>query len=167
MASGQKPNLARRREMAALRERGLSLSEIGRRLGISKQCVHETLQLIRRPPVERSVPCAGCAAPIRSAGSLPNDAGLALCLPCLAAQPDAEFGVRLKSLRLVAGITKAELARHVGASRKQIDAYERGVNFPRTATGRRIAQAVGAALLGRGDLCEPRPCDQRGAASCG
>jgi transcriptional regulator with XRE-family HTH domain len=148
MVSGQKPNFARRRQIAALRARGLSLSEIGRRLGISKQCVHETLQAIHRPPPDRSVPCAGCSTLIRSAGSLPNDAGLALCLPCLAARPDAQFGVRLKSLRLVAGITKAELARHAGASRKQIDAYERGVNFPRASTSQRLARVVGAALLG-------------------
>ncbi len=151
MVSGQKPNLLRRRRILALRDRGLSLSEIGRRLGVSKQCVHATLRMIRQPPPERFVPCAACAATIRSPGSLPNDAGRALCLPCLAARPDTEFGVRLKSLRLVTGMTKAALAHHIGASRKQIDAYERGVNFPRLPTRERLAQALGSALLLRGE----------------
>jgi hypothetical protein len=43
MVSGRKPNIARRQEAARLRRAGLSLPEIGRRLGITKQAVHQLL----------------------------------------------------------------------------------------------------------------------------
>jgi DNA-binding XRE family transcriptional regulator len=107
--------------------------------------------LIARPPQVRSVPCAGCAAAIRSPACLPTDAGLALCLPCLAARPAAPFGVRLKSVRLSAGLTKAELARRVGTSHKQIDYYERGINIPRIRIGQRIALALRVDILDLGE----------------
>jgi hypothetical protein len=42
---GRKPNLERRREAAELRRQGLTLEEIGRRLGgISRQAVHQLLR---------------------------------------------------------------------------------------------------------------------------
>jgi transcriptional regulator with XRE-family HTH domain len=133
--------------MARLRARGLSLAEIGRRLGVSKQCVHGTLALMRRPPAERSVLCAGCGTPIVSAGALSSDAGLALCLPCLTKRADTPFGVWLKSLRLLAGLTKSELARAAGAAPRQIDEYERGAARPHPSTRARVTSAVSAAVL--------------------
>jgi lambda repressor-like predicted transcriptional regulator len=47
--SGPKPNLDRWRRMAELRRQGLTLSEIGRRFGVSKQAVHYALTVLRRP----------------------------------------------------------------------------------------------------------------------
>jgi hypothetical protein len=42
---GRKPNLERRRQAAELRRQGLTLEEIGRRLGgISRQAVHQLLR---------------------------------------------------------------------------------------------------------------------------
>ena len=40
---GPAPNLHRRRRVAELRQQGLSLAQIGRRLGITKQAVHQLL----------------------------------------------------------------------------------------------------------------------------
>ncbi len=42
---GRRPNLERRRQAAALRKQGLTLEEIGQRLGgISRQAVHQLLR---------------------------------------------------------------------------------------------------------------------------
>jgi hypothetical protein len=46
MVSGRKPNIIRHQEAARLRRLGLSLAEIGRRMGITKQAAH--LLLIER-----------------------------------------------------------------------------------------------------------------------
>ena len=45
---GRRPDLARKANVARLREGGLSLAEIGRRLGITRQAVHAALR--DRPP---------------------------------------------------------------------------------------------------------------------
>jgi len=131
MVSGRKPNVQRRSRIARLHARGLTLSEIGRRLGVTRQAVHDALVQLSRPLPERSVPCAGCAAPIVSAGALASDAGQALCLRCLACRPQAEPGVRLKSFRLAAGLTKAELAQRAGVAAMTIHQYEAGLREPR------------------------------------
>jgi transcriptional regulator with XRE-family HTH domain len=42
---GRKPNLARREQAAALRKQGLTLEEIGKRMGgITRQAVHQLLR---------------------------------------------------------------------------------------------------------------------------
>jgi hypothetical protein len=43
VVQGRRPNIVRRQEAARLRRLGLSLPEIGRRLGITKQAVHQLL----------------------------------------------------------------------------------------------------------------------------
>jgi hypothetical protein len=45
--SGRKPNQDRRRQMAALRAQGITLEEIGRRLGVTRQAVFYTLRCMR------------------------------------------------------------------------------------------------------------------------
>jgi transcriptional regulator with XRE-family HTH domain len=150
MVSGSKPNVARRKTIATLRARGLSLAEIGRRLGISKQCVHETLGMMTRPPAERSVTCAGCGAVIPSPGALPCDAGGAMCLACLACRPGAPFGVRLKSLRLAAGLTRAELARRAGVGPALLGRYEEGRHLPRSRQSAGLSLALSLAFLRAG-----------------
>jgi transcriptional regulator with XRE-family HTH domain len=123
----------------------MTLAEIGRRLGISKQGVSAALAKARRPAPRRCVPCAGCAAPIVSDGILPGDEGSAVCLACLGCRPDMPFGARLKAFRLAAGLMKAELAGRVGVSPMTIHYYENGVREPRW---RQIASLVG--VLGPG-----------------
>jgi len=131
MVSGRKPNLERRSQIARLHARGLTLTEIGRRLGVTRQAIHEVLVQLSRPLPRRSVPCAACFAPIVSAGALPTDAGQALCLRCLESCPQAAPSVRLKSFRLAAGLTKAELAQRTGVAPMTIHQYESGLREPR------------------------------------
>ena len=140
MASGRKPNQERRRQAARLRARGLSLAEVGRRLGVCKQGAAALLHPLRQPPV---VACARCGAAIVSAGALPRDADTALCLPCLAGHCGAGFGQRVKSFRLAAGLLRKELAREARVRQEMIQRYEQGRNRPRPTTIARLARTLG------------------------
>jgi transcriptional regulator with XRE-family HTH domain len=140
MVRGPKPNRKRRREAARLRDRGLTLSEIGWRLGISRQGVASILRPLREAP---AIPCRHCGVAIVSAGALPSDAGKALCLGCLPRGPNAAFEQRLKTFRLAAGLTKAELARKAGVRQTSLSRYEDGWARPRPATFASLARALG------------------------
>lgn len=146
MASGRKPDSCRRETIARLRADGLSLAEIGRCFGVSRQCVQETLRAMARARV-RSVACAACGDAIRSAGAIRSDAGSALCLPCLARRPATSFGVRLKACRLAAGLTKAELAGRAGLTQQMVRHYEGGTREPRWSQVARLVGVLGAALV--------------------
>jgi transcriptional regulator with XRE-family HTH domain len=147
MASGRRPNEKRRAAIARLRDRGLSLAEIGRRLGISKQGVSGALALLRRPLPLRGVICADCRAPILSPGALPSDEGQAFCLTCLRCRPDAPFATRLKTFRLAAGLMKAELAARVGLSAMAIHYYETGAREPRWSQVAPLVRVLGPGLV--------------------
>src|SRR5271169_2664024 len=82
MVSGRKPDLNRHRQVAELRNQGLSMAEIGRQLGISRQAVHATLRSMQSPN-RRVVLCRKCKMPIDPTGVLPKEAKTTLCLICL------------------------------------------------------------------------------------
>jgi transcriptional regulator with XRE-family HTH domain len=145
MASGRKPDLQRRHRVTTLRARGLSLTAIGRRLGISKQAVSVALQSQAREQ-QRSVHCCACGVAIVSAGAVPGDAGKALCLSCLDRYPEATFAQRLKAFRLAAGLTMAELDRRAGLVDSMTSNYERGDRNPRPARRAELARALGISV---------------------
>lgn len=147
MGSGRKPDPGRRAEIARLRARGLTMAEIGRRLGVTRQAVFDALARRRRPPAEPAVPCTGCGATIASAGAIPSDAEGALCLPCLASRPKASLGVRLKAFRLAAGLTKLELAQRLGLSAMAVHHYETGRREPRWRHLVPLIRVLGPGLL--------------------
>src|SRR5262249_45884164 len=137
----------RHAEIARLHARGLSLAEIGRRVGMSREGVYQALAQMSRSQSPRSVPCGSCRAPILSPGALPSDEGQALCLPCLATRPEVPFGVRLKAVRLAAGLMKAELADRVGVSLMTIHHYEAGARMPRWRQLVPLVRALGPGLV--------------------
>jgi transcriptional regulator with XRE-family HTH domain len=147
MGSGRKPDPRRRAEIARLRARGLTLAEIGRRLGVTRQAVFDVLARRLQSPAEPVVGCAGCGSPIVSAGALPSDAGGALCLPCLACRPEAPLGARLKAFRLAAGLTKVELARRLGLTAAAVHQYEAGRREPRWRNLVPLIRVLGPGLL--------------------
>jgi transcriptional regulator with XRE-family HTH domain len=147
MGSGRKPDSARRAEISRLRDRGLTLAEIGRRLGVSRQAVFDALARRCRPLRAPIVSCAGCAEPIASAGAIPSDAEEALCLACLGSRPEASLGVRLKAVRLTAGLTKAGLAEQLGVSAMAIHQYETGQREPRWRYLAQLVRVLGPGLL--------------------
>jgi transcriptional regulator with XRE-family HTH domain len=149
MASGRKPDAKRRAEIARLRAKGLSLAEIGRRLGVSRQSVQVTLRAMARPAV-RTVACSACGAAVVSEGALPSDAKAALCLRCLGRRPGTPFGQRLKACRLAAGLTKADLARRAGFRPQMLRHYETGLREPRWTQLARLVAVLGPALVTAG-----------------
>src|SRR5262249_37850540 len=77
MVQGRPPNRRRRQRIRELRQKGLSLAEVGRKLGISKQAVESSRKYVRIASV-RSVSCARCGEAIVSHGASPRAAGWAL-----------------------------------------------------------------------------------------
>jgi transcriptional regulator with XRE-family HTH domain len=156
MVQGRKPNLKRWARIQRLRDAGLTLAQIGRRLGMTKKAVHRTLRTIQRARLSpRSVPCAACRRDIVSAGALASDRGSALCLECLGKQAGVSFGRRLKAFRLAAGLTKAELVTRCGFSCSAVWKYEGQGVTPRVPAARRLAKALDVSLKALG--LEGRP----------
>jgi DNA-binding XRE family transcriptional regulator len=124
MVRGRKPDLTRRQEAARLRRQGLSVGEIARWLGVSKQGAHHLLDKVAG---DRPIACRDCGAVIIDAGfRMDNIVRRPLCLACLANHPDADFGERLRALRLAKGMTHAELAQAVGIAKESVSRFECG-----------------------------------------
>jgi transcriptional regulator with XRE-family HTH domain len=148
MPSGRKPNLERRRQVLKLRDRGLTLKEIAKRFGVSKQAVWSLLNSRPQRTAARAVPCTGCGAVIVSPGALRRDAISALCLGCLRLRPQATFAQRLKALRLAAGLSRTELAQRTGIAPGSLSAYEEALRKPQDRSAARLAHVLGEELLG-------------------
>jgi transcriptional regulator with XRE-family HTH domain len=149
MVQGLKPDEARRQQVRELREHGLTLAQIGLRLGVTSQCVYGLL----RPPKRRIIAprCPVCQGPLPEAGvSGPRDA-TALCLPCLRQRPHTPFALRLKAVRLAAGLTRAELSRRSGVSAPSLRTYECGGTFPAASALVRLIRTLGSDLLAEHD----------------
>jgi len=125
--------------MIALRARGLSLAEVGRRLGVSRQCVHAAL---KRANAKR-IRCKACARELNSAGALPRDDQAVYCLGCLAARPDSTIAERLLAYRLAAGLSVVELARRSGVGAGRISSFEHGKLRPGNKTLTAMLRVLG------------------------
>ncbi|HKI37532.1 MAG TPA: helix-turn-helix domain-containing protein [Gemmataceae bacterium] len=147
MPSGRKPDLERRRKILKLRDKGLTLHEIARRFGVSKQAIWSLLNSRPQRTAARAVACTGCGTLILSAGALRRDAATALCLGCLRARPGVPFSQRLTALRLAAGLCRAELAERSGVAPGSLRAYEEGRRQPQHRSAARLAAVVGDELL--------------------
>ena len=82
--SGDKPNLERRRQIAALRAQGFSLAQIWPTPGHQQAVRPRNIEAMHRPTPLRSVACLNCGSTIISPGALPEDACLAPRFCCLA-----------------------------------------------------------------------------------
>jgi hypothetical protein len=148
--SGRPRDAARRAEAARLRRNGLTFAEIGRCLGVTRQCASALL----RPPVPKrksSAPatCYVCGRPLVALAGPPVPAESAhgtLCLPCLAKQPDATFAQRLRSCRVAAGLSAARLGALAGLPQGRVGRHEAGSSPPKYDHLRRIAAVLGPRL---------------------
>jgi transcriptional regulator with XRE-family HTH domain len=147
MPSGRKPNLERRRQVAQLRDRGLTLHQIAGRFGVSKQAIWSLLHGRPLRTAARAVACTGCGTMILSPGAVRRDAATALCVGCLRARPGAPFAQRLKALRLAAGLSRTELAERSGVAPASLRAYEDGLRKPQGRSAARLARVLGDDLL--------------------
>jgi transcriptional regulator with XRE-family HTH domain len=146
--SGPRTNAATRRQVAELRRQGLTLAEIGRQLGLSRQLVHHHLKaagLAGRGC--GTVRCCACAAVIMTGHHRLERNVDPLCLACLAGRPDSPFGVRLKACRLAAGLTAELLAARSGVPLHAIRCLERRCRRPRWEVVARLVRVLGADLV--------------------
>jgi transcriptional regulator with XRE-family HTH domain len=134
---GRPADLGRRRRAAELRAQGLSLAEVGRRLGVTKQAAD---QLLRPPPGYATSSCVSCGKPALRDQPAPR------CVACRAADPAASFAERLRACRLAAGLTQAGLAARAGVSAPAVSAYECGLTRPRPRRLAALARVLGPGL---------------------
>jgi transcriptional regulator with XRE-family HTH domain len=144
--AGRPPNLERRRRIAALRNQGLTLQQIGARVGISFQLVYWTLKQLG-PGARPRLRCGECGREITSDPRLARQAAPALCSACLAETPAATFAQRLQALRLAAGLTRRELAKRSRVSRLTLRRYERGVREPKPDILAKLIGVLGVGLV--------------------
>jgi transcriptional regulator with XRE-family HTH domain len=146
--SGRRPDLGRRQRILRLRARGLTLAEIGRRLGITRQAVQVTLKGsgLNRPR-RGTVFCKACGDSVLTGGYRIESNGPVLCRACLAERPETPFGQRLRSLRLAAGLTQASLAERAGVGVSSVRDYERGRDEPRWRSLMKLLRVLGFDLL--------------------
>jgi transcriptional regulator with XRE-family HTH domain len=138
--SGRRPDWPRRRRVLALRARGLTFAEIGRRVGITREAARQLVHKAAGPH-----PCACCAAP------LPLGSRGGHCLACAVADPFRPWAERLRALRRAAGLTQTELAARAGVSASTLFNYERGRGRPRPSRLTGLAGVLGPGLLGPHD----------------
>jgi transcriptional regulator with XRE-family HTH domain len=150
---GRKPDLQRRQRTLALRAEGLSVREIGRRLGVSRQTVCNDLKPAG-PLAAMSARCADCGQAVGPGVYPPR--GRAFCPDCLGRHPDAPFGTRLRSLRLAAGLTAQALGERAGMWAHTICAYEGGHKQPGWAVLCRLGRVLGPGLFPPGREKGPR-----------
>jgi transcriptional regulator with XRE-family HTH domain len=136
---GRPADLERRRLAAELRARGLSLAEVGRRLGVTKQAAD---QLLRPLSGYATSSCVSCGKPALGDRPAPR------CVACRAADPAASFAERLRACRLAAGLTQARLAARAGVSEATVSDYECDPRRPRPRLLAALARVLGPGLQG-------------------
>jgi hypothetical protein len=120
---GSLPDRQQRDQVAAVRAQGLSFAAIGAHLGIRKQAAW---YLCRQEPARHpfGVRCATCAAVVADRYFQERTVGEVLCRACLAAGPAASFALRLRSLRVAAGLTQRALEQAGGLSLGRLKEFE-------------------------------------------
>jgi transcriptional regulator with XRE-family HTH domain len=146
--SGREPDRRKQRQVSELRAGGLTLAEIGRRLGLSRQLVHHHLKAAGLAgPYGGTVRCCACAAVITTGHHTLEHNRRPLCLACLAERPGSPFGVRLKACRLAAGLTAEKLAARSGVPQRGIRSMEGNSWRPRWEWVARLVRVLGADLV--------------------
>jgi hypothetical protein len=142
--SGRPVNAERRHRAAELWAQGYSLEEIGWQLGITKQGAQYLLRAAGPVNPIRSIPCPSCGTPASP------DRRYARCATCVAADPTATFGERLRAFRLTARLTRLELALRAGlADPSSVSRYEADLSRPRARTLAALVHILGPTLLRR------------------
>ena len=156
--SGRRPDEARRQRIQGLRAQGLTLAEIGRRLGISRQAVQGALKGSGLTlPRHGKVCCRACGREVLNGEYRIESNGPVFCRVCLAERPETPFGQRLRSLRLAAGLTQAALAEKAGLAVGSVRDYERGRDEPRWGSLVKLLAVLGHDLLGTHGRRASRP----------
>jgi transcriptional regulator with XRE-family HTH domain len=141
-------NVDKRRQAAELRAQGLTLREIGERLGVLPSAVSRWLRTSASGnPAPLPVRCCRCRSEIPEAPATSRIDPAALCLRCLTLHPETPFGQRLKAFRLAAGLTEAELARRSGVPQTSLSTFELRDREPCWSTLVKLVRVLGVGLM--------------------
>jgi transcriptional regulator with XRE-family HTH domain len=134
--------MSKRTKMARLRARGLTLQEIGDRLGISRQRVHALLK--EEAVTAPGITCRRCGQEIAPWPGASRNLGPVYCLDCLPAK--VSFGQRLRAHRVAAKLTQAELAARIGVPPGMICYWERDQRRPMRRNVAALVSVLGPGL---------------------
>jgi transcriptional regulator with XRE-family HTH domain len=156
--SGRWGDRARRQRAAALYASGLSLAQVGARLGCTRQAAHYLLRAAgARAARGVAVHCPRCGSVAGRLPAVSRPRALALCSDCLAHAPDAPFGERLRACRVAAGLSRNALAREAGIPAPALAAYEAAGAAPAGRCLTKLLAAVGPALVPGCEHLRPVP----------
>jgi transcriptional regulator with XRE-family HTH domain len=130
-----------------LRSEGLTLEEIGGRLGCSRQAVWALLGNYGREPVPYGlIRCCHCNRDVvRGSRTLRNN-GPVSCLGCLERRRVTRFGERLKAFRVAAGLSQQQVSERTGLATHSLIELERTGRGPAWATLVKLMQVLGGGL---------------------
>ena len=135
-----------------LRAKGSTLAQIAQRVGLTRQAVHEAL---KRTQVQNGPAiCRHCGAAIPGTDGM-NLSSELMCRDCLDMYPRISFGVRLMSLRTLAGLTQSKLARNAGVSQSLVSLAEKRNQQLRQELRIRLLDFLESALARQPAACPP------------
>jgi DNA-binding transcriptional regulator YiaG len=147
---GPQPNKTKQREAARLRRQGMPWRDIGQRLGgITTQAAQQLAQDSGDDYEHRhKFRCRACRTVIvSSVHAFTSNSQTAWCKACLAKRPTAPIGERIKTFRISADLTTAELSRRTGVSWDIIRNFERGKTQPMWHHLEKLLRFFGSELL--------------------
>jgi transcriptional regulator with XRE-family HTH domain len=150
---GRTPDEERRQQVATLRAQGLTFSEIGKRLGMSRQGASDLLIRSGKQVQLPGILCRECKREIcpwnaKWRGGMHRH-GPVYCLGCLAKHQQATIGERILAFRMNAGMTQAEVQAATGFRIDSLGSIERNrITNPYWKTLKILAEFFGPELLG-------------------
>jgi DNA-binding XRE family transcriptional regulator len=138
-------------QVALQRDQGLTHGEIGRCLGVTRQCVQLILRKMDGGPARQAVVL--CHVCHEEAGRLDRKGPKALpvlCLRCLEKAPTTDWGQRLRAHRIAAGLTARELALRLGVAPSTVVSYESGRASAPPGRLAALEAELGSAVLPQG-----------------
>jgi lambda repressor-like predicted transcriptional regulator len=148
---GATPDKARRTAIAKLRAEGLTFTEIGKRLGITRQAANEMLHRSGERVQPPGIHCRECKheiCPWNSTwrGGIRKNPPV-YCLGCLAKHPEATLGARIMAYRMHAGMSRRELSRMTGIEVNYLGRVERDTVSPLRTDLKKLELLLGTGIV--------------------
>ena len=122
---------------------GLTMPEICRQTGVSRQLAHFILRGYAREQERRKIRCRACGTGINPAVAYPRQDRKVLCASCAESRCGVSFGERLVAYRLAAGLQVEELAAQAGVHTPVVTGLEHGhVLRPQRKTVERLGRVL-------------------------
>jgi transcriptional regulator with XRE-family HTH domain len=139
---GRPPNRQKHPLIIELAAQGLSRRQIAERVGVTPEWVRCILAEHGLSVSLRILKCRQCGKTLTSGHKAEQNPDV-LCASCLSRHSGYSFGQRLRSLRLAANLSRAELSARCGLSQALLGNYERDEGQPTEESLGRLAQGLG------------------------